>query len=150
MFGGNEAHCTQLQLIYENYSICKPCTVKKVTAKEASFIKYSINSFLALKVVFWNQMKAVIESSGASYDRVRDGFICDPRIGDSHSMVPGHDGRAGTGSACFSKDVPALIHYSDKSLSILREAWNANCDIRNAYGDPLPREQEQHITFTKI
>jgi UDPglucose 6-dehydrogenase len=150
VFGGNEVYCTQLQMIYEKYSICNKCPVKKMSAKEASFTKYSINSYLALKVVFWNQMKELMEKHGAAYDTVRDAFTCDPRIGQSHSVVPGHDGRAGTGSACFSKDVPALIHFSDMSLSILRDAWNVNCDIRNSYGEVLPREKEQHITFVKI
>lgn len=150
VFGGEKEYCDKLHNIYLKYSICGPCEVQKMSAKEASFVKYSINSYLALKVIFWNQMKEVIEAAGANYDTVRGGFICDPRIGGSHSMVPGPDGRKGAASSCFAKDIPALVRYSNNSLSILREAWNVNCDIRNSYGDVLPREKAQHIVFNKI
>ena len=150
VFGGNEEQCKQLQHIYENYSVCLPCTVKIMTAEAASYVKYSMNAFLTLKVVFWNQMEALMDKNGVDYNTVREAFTTDPRIGTSHSMVPGPDGRKGAGSACFSKDVPALIHFSDKSLTVLQEAWNVNCDIRNSYGEPLPREVEQHVTFNKI
>ena len=151
VYGGEAWATEKLEKIYVDHSICdRGAEVRRMTAKEASFVKYSINSYLALKVVFWNQMKELMESHGADYDVVRDAFTCDPRIGTSHSVVPGHDGRIGTGSACFSKDIPALIHFSDNQLSVLREAWNVNCDMRNSYGEVLPREAEQHITFNKI
>ena len=153
VFGGNIEFCEELDLIYVMHSQCKWCPSRFMSAKEASFAKYSINSFLALKVIFWNQMKTLMEENGADYDLVRSAFTEDPRIGKSHSAIPGHDGRMGTGSACFSKDIPAIIQYSKmtgQELSVLREAWNVNCDIRNAYGEVLPREKEQHITFNKI
>lgn len=150
VFGGKQEYCDELSYIYEQFSICKPCHRKFMTAKEASFVKYSMNSYLALKVIFWNEMKELMTASGVNYETVRDAFICDPRIGTSHSNVPGHDGRNGTGSACFSKDVPALIKFSNGSLTVLKQAWNANCDMRNSYPDVLPREKEQHITFNKI
>lgn len=150
VFGGGEENCKHLQHIYENYSICLPCTVKIMTAKEASLVKYSINAYLATKVAFWNEMEQLIVSHGADYNTVRDAFTTDPRIGTSHSMVPGPDGRKGYGSACFSKDVPAMIKFSGNELTILKAAWNVNCDIRNSYGEPLPREVEQHVQFNKI
>jgi nucleotide sugar dehydrogenase len=149
VFGGNEVYCTQLQMIYEKYSICKKCVVKKMTAKEASHVKYSMNSFLALKVIFWNQMKEMMDRDGVSYNTVRDAFINDPRIGFSHSMVPGADGTPYTNSCCFNKDIPALIHYSDMSLSVLREAWNVNVEGRLKVG-LTDREIEQHISYIKI
>lgn len=149
VFGGTRENTDKLEEIYK-YSICKESPVYHMTAKEASFVKYSLNSFLALKVIFWNQMKELMEKNAVSYENVRDAFITDPRIGSSHTVVPGPDGRRGFGSACFSKDIPALIKFSDNSLNILREAWNVNCNTRNAYGEPLQREKEQHVVFNKI
>lgn len=150
VFGGDFSYTSRLESYYQVYSNCKPTQTKHVTAKTASFAKYSINSYLALKVVFWNQMKSLMETHGVNYSDVRDIFTIDPRIGYSHSVLPGHDGRYGTGSACFAKDIPALIRFSDNGLSILKEAWNVNCDIRNSYGELLPREKEQNIEFNKI
>ena len=150
VFGGDKHYCNRLELIYSNYSICKPCKVMKTTAAEASFIKYSINSYLMAKVVFWNQMKELVDKSGADYSVVREGFTSDPRIGTSHSQIPDLvTGEPYCTSNCFNKDVPAIINMSENSLSILREVWNINCQGRKKYG-LTEREIAQHITYTEI
>ena len=150
IFGGDIELCKKLNHFYEEYSVCAPCEVKYMSAKEASFVKYSINSFLAMKVIFFNQLKDLVEKAGGDYSNVQHGVGLDPRIGISHTYVPGPDGRKGFGSACFSKDVPAIINYSDESLTVLHAAWNVNCDYRNSYSNVLPREKAQHIKFNKI
>jgi UDPglucose 6-dehydrogenase len=150
VLGGEYEAVMNMQEIYVNYSICKPAPYYLMTPKEASFVKYGINSFLATKVMFWNQFNDQCEKLGTDYNVIRQAIGNDVRIGSSHMNVPGHDGRKGTAGACFAKDVPAFIHFSNKEFSILREAWNANCDVRNSYGEPLPREVAQHISFNKI
>lgn len=150
VFGGSESNCRRAIRIYEGWSNCYPCPSKIVTAKEASFIKYGVNSFLAAKVLFWNQFSDLCEKHGATYGAVIDVIGMDPRIGRSHSAVPGHDGRKGSAGPCFAKDIPALVQFSDQDLTVLREAWNANCDYRNAYPQRLQREVEQNIEFNKI
>jgi UDPglucose 6-dehydrogenase len=150
VYGGNNAETTRLSKIYANYSNCEDAPTYFMTAKEAAFVKYSVNSFLATKVAFWNQMYELAEKSDVRYDVIKEAVGTDLRIGKSHMNVPGESDRRGFGGACFSKDIPALIRFSDDSLSILREAWNYNADVRNSYGEPLPREVEQHITFNKI
>lgn len=150
VLGGELNAVQKMESIYRNYSICKDNQFYWMTPKEAAFVKYGINSFLASKVMFWNQFSEICEKNKANYNVIKQAIGTDERIGQSHMSVPGHDGRRGTAGACFAKDVPAFIHFSDKQFSILREAWNCNCDIRNSYGEPLPREIEQHIEFNKI
>jgi nucleotide sugar dehydrogenase len=149
VFGGNYKNCIELNDIYKE-SLCAPCDVHYVSAVEAAFIKYGINSFLMTKVMFWNQFEKLCAAEWANYDVVKHVIGCDPRIGQSHMDVPGHDGRRGSAGACFSKDIPALIHFSENRLSILKESWNVNCKIRNSYPNKLPREIEQNITFKEI
>jgi UDPglucose 6-dehydrogenase len=151
VFGGTEEYCQIVSNLYKNYSLCKKNVPEYwMLAEEASLVKYSMNSFLALKVSFWNQIKELADEHGIDYNFVADVVGTDPRIGHSHMSVPGPDGRRGYGSACFAKDIPALIHFADGGLSILKESWNYNCDVRNQYKDLLPREQEQHVQFRKI
>lgn len=151
VFGGNKMNTLALEQVYRKYSQCDTLgEVYHVTAIEASLIKYGVNSFLATKVAFWNQFEELAYKTGASYDVIKQAIGTDSRIGKSHMNVPGHDGRRGYGNACFAKDIPALVQYSGKSLSIVRDAWNYNVDVRNSYGFQLPREVEQHVTFKKI
>lgn len=150
VYGGDVRYTTALEYIYKNYTICKDAPSHHMSAVEASFTKYAVNSFLFTKVVFWNQFSELCDQYSADYSKIQKAIGADARIGMSHTTVPGHDGRKGSSGPCFGKDVPALINFSDKTLIILREAWNVNCDYRNAYDVPLAREQAQHIKFNKI
>lgn len=154
VFGGNKRDTKKLAKLYDEHSQCLPAKeVHFVSPTEAALIKYGVNSFLALKVMFMNQWYDLCESVGADYRTVADGMGTDPRITKAHTMVPGPDGRRGTAGACFAKDIPAIVRESITNgceLSILRESWNKNCDIRSSYGDLLPREVAQHISFNKI
>jgi UDPglucose 6-dehydrogenase len=99
---------------------------------EASLVKYSINSFLATKVAFFNQLYDLCKVSGADYNLVRQIIAHDSRIGNSHTVV-GFDGDRGFGGACFPKDTNALLEYANKAqqpLTILDAAVEYNKTIR--------------------
>jgi len=150
VFGGDFDKTKAVERIYEQYSSCKPCPVYHMTAVDASFVKYGINSFLATKVVWFNQFYDLISKEGGNYNKIVSAIGSDKRVGQSHTNVPGWDGRRGFGGSCFNKDVPAFVHFSQNDLSVLREAWNINCDYRNVYDDLLDREKQQHIKLNKI
>jgi UDPglucose 6-dehydrogenase len=144
------SNCKKLKYYYQEHSTCKDSDFIFMSAVEAAFVKYGINSFLMLKVLFFNQYAEQVQKLGGSYENVKLGIGSDPRITLAHMNVPGNDGRMGSSGPCFGKDIPAIIRMSNNELSILREAWNTNCDYRNSYPELLPREIEQHITFNKI
>ena len=150
VFGGDPDQTEKLEKIYTKYSACKPCPIYHMTAEEASFVKYGMNSFLASKVLWFNQFYDIVEQYGGNYSTIIKAIGTDKRIGSSHTMVPGHDGRRGYGSACFAKDVPAFVKFAQsigKDFTVLKEVAIVNQDIRNSYGEPLPREKEQHVRF---
>ena len=150
VFGGTSENTEKLEKIYTKYSSCKPCPVYHMTAEEASFVKYGMNSFLASKVLWFNQFHDIIDQHGGNYATIIKAIGTDTRIGSSHTMVPGHDGRKGYGSACFAKDVPAFIKFAEsigKDFTVLKEVAIVNQNIRTSYGEPLPREKEQHVRF---
>jgi UDPglucose 6-dehydrogenase len=103
------------------------------TAIEASTVKYSINSFLATKVAFFNQLYDICEKNGSDYRMVRQMITHDPRIGNSHTLVPGLDGERGFGGYCFPKDTEAFIHYAksiDADFDILDTSVKYNKKVR--------------------
>ena len=79
-----------------------------VTNKEAEMIKLFRNNYLSVKVGFCNEIAEFCEKKEISYENVRKLAVLDKRIGDSHSKVPGHDGRKGFGGTCFPKDTNNL------------------------------------------
>lgn len=149
VFGGTKENTDKLEEIYKS-SICKESPVFHMSAKEASFVKYADNTFLATKVLFWNQFFDVVQMAGCDYEKIKSAVGTDDRIGSAHMNVPGHDTRRGFGGACYIKDSMAFLRYSEDKMSVLKEAWNANCDYRNSYPTLLDREIEQHVVFNKI
>ena len=84
------------------------------TTKNAELIKYARNSFLAVKVSFFNEIEDFCLKSDMNYASVRKLTAIDTRIGLSHTEVPGPDGKRGYGGTCFPKDVHSLVHQMKK------------------------------------
>jgi len=149
IFGGSSSATNMLEELYKNNSRCKPCPVFKMSAQDASFVKYGINSFLATKVMWFNQYKELIDQHGSDYDTIINAIGTDSRIGHSHVQVPGPDGRRGYGGACFPKDTSALSNFDyDRHLTILRTVITANNYIRAGY-ELDDREKEQNVVYMK-
>lgn len=145
VYGGRAEITSELELIYQDYSICKPAPVYHTTPAEASFVKYGINCFLASKVLFWNQFEEQCEKMGVNYNNVREAVEGDPRIGPSHMAVPGSDGKRGFAGPCFPKDSLAFARMAG-NFTQLNETISANNKIRSQY-ECSDREKEQNITY---
>lgn len=152
IFGGDKNICSKVSKIYYEHSRCKTKEHIYVDLQTASFIKYSINTFLASKVIFFNELFSLYEEIGAndSWETVIHAISRDKRIGDSHMNVPGHDGRKGFGGACFPKDSLALLKFA-KSLNIqlsnLEASIKKNNVIRSEYNELDKRESEQNVSY---
>ena len=85
-----------------------------LTNKEAEMVKMFKNCFLATKVSFCNEIAELCRVKGINYENVRKIAVLDPRIGESHSCVPGHDEFFGYGGTCFPKDTNNLKHEIEK------------------------------------
>lgn len=146
VFGGTAENTEKLEKIYSKYSSCKETKVFHMTAKEASFVKYSMNTFLATKVVFFNQLYDVCQNSGVDYNSIIAAVSNDNRIGSSHTMVPGHDGKRYFGGSCFPKDATAFIAFTGSKMTVLNEAVKMNNLGRREY-ELDSREKEQNVSF---
>lgn len=80
-----------------------------VSTSEAELVKYIRNCFLTTKVAFCNEIYQFCQKLGMDYEIVRQAFVLDNRIGESHTAIPGPDGKLGFGGTCFPKDTSSLI-----------------------------------------
>lgn len=104
--------------------------VEIADARELILAKYARNSFLALKVAFFNQMYDLCDALDVEYSAVAHYTTMDTRIGDSHSFI---SKERGFGGHCFPKDTNAIIKTGQRNnvdLSILKEAVEYNRRIR--------------------
>ena len=152
IFGGQNKYAKTLSSFYKKYTKCIQNNHLFMDSISASLIKYSINSFLSTKVIFFNQLHEIFNASNTfeQWKVFTEAISRDPRIGSSHMDVPGHDGRFGFGGACFPKDTNAFYNYSKdikKPFSLLNEVIKINNSLRSLYNDETEREQDQNIKF---
>lgn len=88
-------------------------------ADEAEMTKLVGNDFLALKVVFANQIYDYCQKKGVDYELVINMVKQDDRIGKSHWQIF-FDGYRGYDGHCFPKDMKATI--ADSGLPLLAMA----------------------------
>lgn len=145
ILGGEDWATNRVEELYTKYSLCSHCPSYHMTREEASFVKYSINTFLAMKVTFFNQLYDAIGETNANFATIIKAVGMDDRIGSSHTKVPGFDGKQGYGGACFPKDTSAFTKFSDQ-LTLLAKCVNINNEYRQQY-ELDNREIEQHVDY---
>lgn len=102
--------------------------------EEAILIKYAENSFLAMKVGFFNHLYELSNLIGADFETVRHHLTQDKRIMPDHSYVPGPDNRLGWGGHCLPKDTSAMLHTARRlgyEFDILEGVVKYNKRVRN-------------------
>lgn len=81
-------------------------------AKIVEMAKYMENAYLATKVIFCNEMYDIATAYNINYNRVREIWIADPRIGTSHTFI--YDDKRGYGGSCLPKDISSIIFQANQ------------------------------------
>ena len=128
IFGGNNARFWYYIYINSNIRMDK---VRFTSIKNAAFAKYAINSFLATKVIFFNELRNLYDDT--EFDSLTEIIGLDERIGESHMMVPGPDLKYGFGGMCLPKDTSAFTNSAraqGSPLEVLEKVIEVNKVLR--------------------
>jgi UDPglucose 6-dehydrogenase len=101
----------------------------ELDSTEAELLKYASNALFGVKVSFANEMDALADRLGVSWESVRSALVLDPRVGDGHLAVPGPDGLRGFGGRCLPKDMAGLLAVAEDAgveLPVVTAALSAN------------------------
>jgi UDPglucose 6-dehydrogenase len=131
VLGGEDPELFWHELFNSTLPNCK--MIFTCSEEEACMIKYTANSFLALKTSFFNQVYDLCETTGMRFDTVRQIVSQDTRIGTSHTMVPGPDGERGWGGYCFPKDTRAITQWANtvgSPVTLVESAIQYNDKVR--------------------
>ena len=131
IFGGHPKDTEKLEELFRYRFTHTP--IYKTTWEAAEMVKYMANCFFAVKISFLNEMYDAAKTIGVPYEDLRDMWLADYRIGNSHSDVPGHDGSRGYGGKCFPKDVKALVKWAERNklpMEMCQAADNVNERVR--------------------
>jgi UDPglucose 6-dehydrogenase len=80
------------------------------STKTAELTKYTSNAFFATKVSFFNEIHSLCEEKSIDFSELIKILLSSARgrISESHTQVPGPDGKKGFGGTCLPKDLYAL------------------------------------------
>ena len=112
-----------------------PVSSNFLTPTQAELIKYSKNTFYAMKVIFANQMYDICEKLEEDWGAIKEIITApqDQQIGDSH-LDPIFGLRRGFGGKCLPKDSQALAVLAESlscKYNLLQAIQDDNKHLRN-------------------